>query len=54
MVLVCKRFLISDRAGAAVANTVLKDYGIIDQQGMSSIIDQSKLKQKRSKYRKKT
>ena len=43
LVLMFERFHISDRARAVLANAVLKNYGIIDQQGTAFVIDRSKL-----------
>ena len=39
----CDRYQISDRAGAAIANAVLQDYGIITPDEDSLIIDRNKL-----------
>ena len=44
MVLICKRFQISDKARAFIVNAVLKNNGVFDQQGMTFIVDRSKLK----------
>ena len=48
-----KQFHNLDRAGGAIANAVLKDCEVIDEQGTDSVIDRSALKCKRSKSRKK-
>ena len=46
----CDRYLISDRAGAAVANAVLFDYGVIEEDS-DLVIGPSKLGDERHKYR---
>ncbi|KAI6646067.1 hypothetical protein LOD99_9515 [Oopsacas minuta] len=43
---------ISDQAGAAIANAVLQDYGIITQEEDSQIIDRNKLRRSRFSVRK--
>jgi len=53
LVLMCERFQTSDRAGAAIADAVFKDYGVVDQLGLASLIDRSKLRRERAKYREK-
>lgn len=49
--LMCERYQLSDRAGAAVANGVLKDLGILTDVDNSCAIDRSKLRREREKYR---
>ncbi|KAI6657810.1 hypothetical protein LOD99_552 [Oopsacas minuta] len=44
LAIMCDRYQISDRAGAAIANAVLQDYGIITQEEDSQIIDRNKLR----------
>ena len=39
----CKRYNLSDRAGAAVATCALQDIGMIDQENNTFVIDRSKL-----------
>jgi len=51
LALICDQFDVSDRAGAAIASVVLKDFGFIDDANTASVIDMSKLKQKRQKCR---
>ena len=53
LVLIYKRFQISDRAGISIANALLKDYGLLDQQGIASIVERIKLRRERSKHREK-
>ena len=54
VVLICERFQISDRAGAAIGNAALKGYaGFLDQREMAFVNDRNKLKHERSKYREK-
>ena len=48
----CERFLVSDRVGAAIANAALQDAGVLDKKEMSMIIDRSKLRRERHKFRK--
>ena len=52
MVLINERFQVIDIAGAAIAYIVLKNYVLLDQQGMASTFDRNKLERERSKYRK--
>ena len=47
----CDRYLVSDRAGAAIARGVLKDYGIITNEDTSQVIGPRKLADERHKYR---
>ena len=49
----CERFDVSDRAGAAIASAVLKDFGVIDDGNLADAIDRSKLRRERQKYRQK-
>ena len=53
LALMCKRFDVSDRAGAAIASAVLKDFGVIDDGNLADDIDRSKLRRERQKYRQK-
>ncbi|KAI6653133.1 hypothetical protein LOD99_3969 [Oopsacas minuta] len=48
----CDRYQISDRAGAAIANAVLQDYGIITPEEDGQIIDRNKLRRSRFSVRK--
>ena len=47
----CDRYLVSNRAGAAIANGVLEDYGIITEADQSQVIGPTKLKDERHRYR---
>ena len=47
----CDRYLVSDRAGAAIASGVLRDYGIINDADTSQVIGPRKLADERHKYR---
>lgn len=48
---ICDRYGISDRAGAAIANATLSDYGIISNQNMDLAVDRSKLRRERTRCR---
>ena len=51
---ICDRYVISDRAGAAVANAVMKDLnsnGLLIKNDKSLSVDRSKLRRERGKYR---
>jgi len=52
--LMCERFQLSDRAGAAVANAVIKDLQEIVQLPDSLLVDRSKLRRERKKFRNET
>ena len=47
----CERFGISDRAGAAIATATLKAFGIVTHTNKTNVIDRSKLRRERQKYR---
>lgn len=47
----CDRWGVSDRAGAAIANAVLIDAGIITYEDQTNVIDKSKLRRSREEYR---
>ena len=47
----CDRYGLSDRSGAAVASGLLQDLGIVTQASSSKVIDRSKLRRSRTKYR---
>ena len=49
----CERFDVSDRAGAAIASAVLKDFGVIDDNNVAKVIDRSKLRREGQKCRQK-
>ena len=48
---ICERFGIFDRAGAAVATATLKAFGIVTDTNKTNVIDRSKLRRERQKYR---
>ena len=45
----CDRYKVSNRAGAALANAILKDHGMITKEDTSMMIDHSKLRRERIK-----
>ena len=47
----CDRYLVSDRAGAAIASAVLRDYGIITEEDTCQVIGPRKLADERHRYR---
>ncbi|EDV19921.1 uncharacterized protein TRIADDRAFT_61538 [Trichoplax adhaerens] len=47
----CERYNISDRKGAAIATAVLQDFNIVNEKNLSGVIDSSKLRRERKKYR---
>ena len=49
----CDRHNISDRAGAALATSVLIDHGIIQPNNTKFVIDESKLRKERMRHREK-
>ncbi|KAL7631030.1 UNVERIFIED_CONTAM: hypothetical protein RMT77_018684 [Armadillidium vulgare] len=48
----CDRYQISDSAGAAIASSVLVDFGLITRDKMQNVIDKNKLRRERNKLRK--
>ena len=52
LVLACNRYQVSDRVAAAIASAVLKYYDIITDMDSSQVIDRSKIRRERAKYRK--
>lgn len=51
LAMVCDRYGISDRAGAAVASAVLNDFNIICDADTSKIVDRNKVRREREKLR---
>ena len=47
----CKRYQISDRAAAGIRSATLKDFGVVTEYDASLVIDRSKLRRERQKYR---
>ena len=52
LAVICDRHKVNDRAGAAVANAVLQDYGIITGEDNDLVIDKNKLLQSQRFYQK--
>ena len=52
LAMVCERYEVSDRAGAAIASATLKAFGIVTEEDKRSVVDRSKLQSERQKYRK--
>ena len=50
----CERYQLTDRAGAAIASSVLQDLGLDNEENRSMIIDYHKLRRERQKYREET
>ena len=46
-----ERYQISDRAAAATGSTTLKDFGVVTDYDASLVINSSKLRRERQKYR---
>ena len=53
LAMACDRFSVSNRAAAAIASATLKDHGHITNEDNSLIIDRSKLRRERTKFREK-
>ena len=53
LAMTCERFDVSDRIGAAIASTVLVDYGLITSNQRQNVIDKNKLRAEIAKLRKK-
>ena len=49
--MVCERYEVSDRAGAAIASATLKTFGIVTEENKRYVVDRSKLQRERQKYR---
>ena len=49
--MVCERYKVSDRAGAAIASAILKAFGIVTEEDKKYVVDRSKLRRERQKYR---
>ena len=47
----CERYQISDKADAAIGSATLKDFGVVTEYDASLVIDRSKLRRERQKYR---
>ena len=51
LAMACERYEMSDRAGAAVASATLKAFGIVTEEDKRYMVDRSKLRRERQKYR---
>ena len=51
LTIMCERYQISDRAAATIGSATLKDYGVVTDYDASLVIDRSKLRRERKKYR---
>ena len=51
LAMVCERYEVSDRAGAAIASATLKAFGIVTKEDKRYVVDRSKLRRERQKYR---
>ena len=49
--MVCERYEVSDRAGAAITSATLKVFGIATEEDKRYVVDSSKLRSERQKYR---
>ena len=49
--MVCERYEVSDRTGAALASAALKAFGIVTEEDKRYVLDRSKLGRERQKYR---
>ena len=49
--LLCERFNVSNRVGAALGTGALKDHGLVTDTDTKFVIDRSKLRRERNKYR---
>ena len=49
--MVCERYELSDRAGAAIASATLKAFEIVTEEDKRYVVDKSKLRRERQKYR---
>ena len=51
LAMVCKRYEVSDRAGAAIASATIKAFGIVTEEDEKYVVNRSKLRRERQKYR---
>ena len=49
--MICERYEVSDRAGAAIASPTLKAFGIVTEENKRYVVDRSMLRRERQKYR---
>ena len=52
LTMICEQYKVSDRAGAAIASATLKAFGIVTEEDKRYVVDRSKLRRERQKYRK--
>ena len=48
----CDRYQISDRAGAAITTSTLKDHRLIDEDDQSLVIDRNTIRRQKATFRK--
>ena len=51
LAMVCERYAVSDRAGAAIASDTLKAFGIVTEEDKRYEVNRSKLQRERQKYK---
>ena len=51
LAVVCERYEVCDRAGAAIASATLKAFGIVAEEKKRYMMDRSKLRREKQKYR---
>ena len=51
LAMVCERYKVSDRADTAIALATLKAFGIVTEEDKRHVVDRSKLRRERQKYR---
>ena len=51
LAMVCERYEVSDRTGTAIASATLKAFGIVTEENKRYVVDRSKLRRERQKYR---
>ena len=51
LAMVCERYEASDRAAAAIASVTLKAFGMVTKEDKRYVVDKSKLRRERQKYR---
>ena len=49
--MVCERYEVSDKAGAAIASATLKAFGTVSEGNKRYVVDKSMLRKERQKYR---
>ena len=49
--MVCERYEVSDRVVAAIASATLKAFGIVTEKDKRYVVDRTKLRRERQKYR---